>query len=78
MGSLQPTQICTILVQASGFDELAGEVRKGNYNIDATAIAITEGPYSPSLTGLKTGHPEGNSSRLFVFLSIDSCHYEKE
>lgn len=38
MGSLQPTQICTILVQASGFDELAGEVRKGNYNIDATAI----------------------------------------
>jgi anti-sigma28 factor (negative regulator of flagellin synthesis) len=26
-------------VQASGFDELAEEVRKGNYNIDATAIA---------------------------------------
>jgi len=26
-------------VQVSGFDELAEEVRKGNYNIDATAIA---------------------------------------
>jgi hypothetical protein len=39
VGSLQPTQIYTTLVQASEFDDLAEEVRKNNYNVDATAIA---------------------------------------